>query len=388
VWATTWHLHRHPTVPVPLGLEDLDDLVAGGGLRPPALRLMRAGQPVPPSAYLTTATVGSRPVGDWVHPGKAIALFEEGATLNFQGLQRFHPDLGEWCRTLEEALGHPVQANGYLSPAGTQGLKVHHDTHDVFVVQVVGTKTFELYETRVELPLKEQSWAATEPPGPAVATVVLRPGDCLYLPRGVPHRAFTGEGPSLHLTVGVLAVTWHRVVLDAVKEALAGDVRFRQPLPARFRSNPEALAAEAKELLAEAAAVIAGLDPTAVTEPALHRKVVHRPPALRGLLTELVTSGANAPSSTVPPNGSAATVWRRRSGAAATLREEGDRAVLVLEDRTVHFPAFTAPALALVLGAERVEGADLAEWLDPPGAAVLLRALHRDGLLTPLTDAP
>lgn len=42
--------------------------------------------------------------------------------------------------------------------------------------------------------------------------LVLEPGDVLYLPRGHPHVAETTDCSSAHLTVGLLAITWHRVV--------------------------------------------------------------------------------------------------------------------------------------------------------------------------------
>ena len=53
-------------------------------------------------------------------------------------------------------LGHPVQANAYATPAGAQGFAVHHDTHDVFVLQVAGEKRWLVYEPALELPLKDQ----------------------------------------------------------------------------------------------------------------------------------------------------------------------------------------------------------------------------------------
>jgi hypothetical protein len=143
--------------------------------------------------------------------------WERGATIVLQGLHLHRPELGAFCRSLERTLGHPAQVNAYYTPRAAQGLPVHHDTHDVFVLQVSGEKRWLVYEPALELPLRNQKYTAEMgSPGEPVHDLVLRPGDMLYLPRGWLHEALTSESDSLHLTVGVNVVTW----LDAFKSAL------------------------------------------------------------------------------------------------------------------------------------------------------------------------
>jgi hypothetical protein len=89
-------------------------------------------------------------------------------------------------------------------------------------------------------PLRDQPWtdrrAAVERRAaePAVITEVLRPGDCLYLPRGFLHAAEALGGISTHLTIGVHVWTRYaiaeRLVGEAVR-ALAGDAESRRSLP-------------------------------------------------------------------------------------------------------------------------------------------------------------
>lgn len=81
--------------------------------------------------------------------------FRDGATVNLQAVHRYWPPLREFCRRLELCLSHPVQVNAYLSPAQAQGLRVHHDTRDVFVVQVHGVKRLDVYEPQQRLPLAD-----------------------------------------------------------------------------------------------------------------------------------------------------------------------------------------------------------------------------------------
>ena len=101
-----------------------------------------------------------------------------------------------------------MQANAYLTPATAQGFAVHHDTHDVFVLQVAGRKRWRVYEPVFELPLKDQRWSPElGDPGPPRDEFTLEAGDTLYLPRGWPHEAFAADEESLHLTVGLHPLT-------------------------------------------------------------------------------------------------------------------------------------------------------------------------------------
>ncbi|MFL5757038.1 MAG: cupin domain-containing protein, partial [Chloroflexota bacterium] len=165
---------------------------------------MRDGTPLPLGAYAEdvpwqpsgfTATARVERVAD---------EFARGATVVLQGLHVHWLPAARYCRGLEQALGMPVQANAYLTPASAQGFAVHHDVHDVFVLQVAGRKRWRLYEPVLELPLRSQRWSrALGDPGAPVHELVLEPGDTLYVPRGWPHEAATGDGESLHLTVGL-----------------------------------------------------------------------------------------------------------------------------------------------------------------------------------------
>ena len=61
--------------------------------------------------------------------------------------------------------------------AGRRDCPVHHDTHDVFVLQVAGTKRWLVYDPVLELPLRDQRYAAElGAPGETVLDVVLGAG--------------------------------------------------------------------------------------------------------------------------------------------------------------------------------------------------------------------
>ena len=101
-----------------------------------------------PKPFLGTST----PTG-WRTPSRS------GATIVLQALHHTWLPLARFCRELEAELGAGVQANSYYTPRRSQGFAVHHDTHDVFVLQVAGEKHWRVYDPLLELPLKNQRWS-------------------------------------------------------------------------------------------------------------------------------------------------------------------------------------------------------------------------------------
>ena len=183
---------------------------------------------------------------------RVLEEFERGATIVLQGLHHNWLPLARYCRRLEAFFGHPVQANAYYTPAGSQGLPVHHDTHEVISLQVAGSKRWLVYEPVLELPLKNQRYrSALGEPGEPVLDVTLRAGDTLYLPRGWLHQALTSDEDSLHITVGINVRRWideARAELDEAENELA----FRQTIDAEEPPELPTLDADAVRARARA----------------------------------------------------------------------------------------------------------------------------------------
>ena len=147
VWASRVHLHRADPDDLVglLSLADADRLLTSSAIRTPSIRLAKDGAIVPESAYTRGATVTGRPLTGLVDARKALALFDDGATVVFQAVHRYWPPLTELVAELELELGHPCQVNAYLTPPGSQGFAVHSDSHDVFVFQTAGSKQWEVH---------------------------------------------------------------------------------------------------------------------------------------------------------------------------------------------------------------------------------------------------
>jgi hypothetical protein len=288
-----------------------------------------------------------------------LAEWEAGATIVLQALHHnWHP-LAVFCRLLEEALDRPVQVNAYYTPRGSQGFAVHHDTHDVLVLQVAGDKRWLIYEPLLELPLKHQRYSpALGAHGEPTDDLVLHAGDTLYLPRGWLHQAETSTTDSLHLTIGIIAHTW----ADAVKEALAeceAELGFRHDVAA---GGGFALA----DLLDER------LDPELVERRRRRRFLASRPPIRGDGLSQLRALERL----------DEATALERRDTVIADLEEWDGGLMLVFEGREVRFPAHVSPELEACFAAnDPFRVGELPGDLDPEGRLVLARRLVREGFL-------
>ena len=128
-----------------LTFDDVDRLLSTTSLRTPAFRLVKAGEQIPETAYTRSGTTGSRPVSGMADPRRVFERFRDGATIVLQGLHRYHEPVARFARDLELELGHACQVNAYMTPPGAQGLPLHDDPHDVFVLQAFGRKSWEVH---------------------------------------------------------------------------------------------------------------------------------------------------------------------------------------------------------------------------------------------------
>ncbi|MDQ3738486.1 MAG: cupin domain-containing protein, partial [Actinomycetota bacterium] len=205
--------------------ERLWDDVLARGTRAPAFRIVREGDTLARQQYTRSAGIGTQTVDDVIEPNRVLELFEEGASLVLQGLQFTDPALGRLANNLALDLEHPVQVNAYLSPAAARGLDIHFDYHDVLIVQLSGTKRWRVWER-----LERTRWPVRGAPGLAAPTLeeldepvldrTLRPGDCVHIPRGCPHAPETIDDESVHLTIGIMALTRQRLIERALASTL------------------------------------------------------------------------------------------------------------------------------------------------------------------------
>ena len=350
-----------------LSLEEVDRAITTLNLTYPTITLKNAAKEVGPADY--TATSGALDVA------AVYQLFNEGSTIVLAFLDDVLPSLTSLCRALERELSFPLQANAYLTPGRAQGAKYHYDTHDVFVLQITGSKHWTMYGTPLELPLSSQEFdSKTHEQGAPTLEFELEAGDVAYVPRGVVHEARSSENSSLHITVGILCYRWADLLLEFVADASLKDPAFRRGLPPGFaredfdRSHAQEIFGSLLKRLATNADCATTLGHFA------DRWISARPPLLNGQMGQLALLDRLRMESVVGA----------RSSAAFRILKNGSSTSVYAFARKIGFPAQAEDALRFALNQSRFSIRDLPGNLDDSGKLVLIRRLVREGLMVVL----
>jgi hypothetical protein len=337
-WGRVPLVRRHVDLPPLLSVDQLDTWI-GSGARRPSFRLVQEGITFDSGAGTRRARVGGRDVDDLAHPAAIAALLARGATLVAQNLELGVPAVATFVQALSDDLSHPVQANAYLSPPAAHGLGRHRDNHDVFVLQLEGTKRWDVEGT---------------------GEIELRPGDVLYLPTSIAHDAHTTDRTSLHLTIGVLRVTIRQALRRLVDRLDGAD----EALPVGFARSGELEPWLSKRL----GAIAETLTVFELADAEVARARARRSADGRGAVASMARRLHIGPAS------------RIQFADAARIVDGGHVAEVHVGGRVVEVPAAGRPALDLLAAGSVVAVGDL-PGLDPQSRVVLARRLVREGVV-------
>ena len=330
-----------------------------------------------PDVMMANAT---RPVGveDYTLDGGAIDIvrlyqqFASGSTIIMNQLHRFVPPLGDLIRRVEHEISSRMQTNIYLTPREAQGLRVHYDSHDVFVLQVHGTKHWKLFSTQVPLPFRGQQFGDfPAEPGEVAQEFELEPGDMLYMPRGLMHAASTTSDTSMHITMGVLHTTWVEVMIEALARFATHDPELRRGLPPGYARDDFDRAAAAQAFRAMFARAAEAVEFEGAFEVFVDDIATTRAPLLQGQLQQVMRLAEISPDT--------------RAGARANLlyrvRQDEKGITISCAGRDISLPAHAAETATAALQRPDYVVRELPGDLDDAGKVVLVRRLVREGLV-------
>jgi len=238
-----------------LSIADLDAFLRTDAARTPRVAMAdgsrKGSAAVPIDDYIEEG-------GDRVDLPRLFALHDAGASLVVAQFHEVHPPLARFCRGLEKAFLHGVQANIYLTPPDAQGFRVHFDTHDVLVLQVSGRKAWRVWDAiPYAAPTRHTPWTNSVATEGEPHELLMSPGDVLYLPRGVMHEAMVqqGEEPSLHITIGLMEPGLGEMLRELLTELEAEEPALRAALPTWRLAEPEGTGLVRQKLMAALAAL-------------------------------------------------------------------------------------------------------------------------------------
>ncbi|MFT3729253.1 MAG: cupin domain-containing protein [Terricaulis sp.] len=324
-----------------LSIADVDRVVTGTDLREGQLDLANAARRPERKDYVDAA--------GYIDRGAVADFYRGGSTIILQQAHQIDPRLGRLCRGLEYIFSAHMQTNLYLTPPSAQGFPTHYDNHDVFVLQMEGEKAWRLYEKPVDTPYRGETFKLQEhKPGELKQEFVLKAGDCAYVPRGLMHDASTsGDGPSLHITVGIITRTWADLMLEAVSEAALRAPDLRRSLPHDYAHQSFDRAAARAHL----AKLVQALANEVQLDPALD---LLADSFIRSRAADNRNTIVEATRPVLPSD-----VFRRHPFAPYRIAEDGDAIVLIAPGGELNFKSAARPALDRALSGQKFSPPEL-----------------------------
>ena len=342
-----------------LSLGDIDRILNETVPRHPHIRIVKGGRAHPISSLNVTEETTGRAAE------AVFAEYRRGATIIVQFLDERWVPLGQLTEALGRDVAARVQANVYLTPAGSKGFNPHADSHDVFVMQLAGSKLWRLYG--------ENEGQRRGPPtvGDPTQEFVLSAGDTLYVPTGHVHDAETVDETSLHITLGVLVMTWKRLISLAVERIMREDRAFASSLPLGF-ATAGAARREAVEAMSQYRdRLIDALPPAATIDAAAELFRAGARPDLGRHLLDLEAVGHVDASTKVC-----------RRDIEYDLGSASDVVTLTFHGKTITLPGHVFSQVRFVCEGGVFTAPELPGDLDEEGRIVLISELLREGFLT------
>jgi bifunctional lysine-specific demethylase and histidyl-hydroxylase MINA len=347
-----------------LTLDDVDRLLTHSNFRTTEVFVIDAGRPV-------TVEDFTNPAGA-IDPAKVYRLHAEGSTVILNRINNYHPPLADLCASMDTEFGATCGANVYVTPPQAQGFGAHFDTHDVFILQLSGTKRWTLYGTPVVLPVAGHGDEGPQrEPGEPTAQIDLQPGDTLYIPRGTVHDARSYDDVSVHVTLGIFSFTWADLLLESLASAVLEDPTYRRSLPSSFVLGPPD-PADARPVFDELVQHFADtVDLRAAMDSLREQFLARRGTTFRGQMMQLAQSRELAPESRLV----------HRPHLLYSLRRDGEQIRLRCCGNETTFPQGQAQLLDFALGTSSFRLRDVPSHLqDESTVAVIQRLIHSGAL--------
>ncbi len=299
-----------------------------------------------------------------------LADMREGCTLVLDQLHKKDPKLGLLCRALAPDFGHPFQSNLYLTPPHGKGFTPHWDNHDVFILQVVGSKKWQIEKERRVYPTKTENMGleGRELRG-ELLSFTLDQGDLIYIPRGFVHAAESGAEASLHITLGLTGIFLEDFLYATIQAAIQRDDRLRAVMPIGFmRGAQQDVVKQVMTILRDAA------DETflnTVMDEFRDKMVRSFPIDVSGQVLNHFQPAPLTGGDIVGP----------RRGVVYQLHSADDSVRVNFGTQSITFPGFLRPSLDFALNTAAYAIRDVAGELDDDEKIIFIERLVLEGLV-------
>jgi hypothetical protein len=313
----------------------------------------------------------------------AYSLLAKGHSIVLNHLEDW-PSLNTLVKGLGATFHADVGVNAYLTPQQARTFPIHTDEHDVFVLQVEGSKVWRLHDFSIlqvgfsqkrHLTFPNEWYGRTSTP--QVAEILLEAGDCLYVPRGMPHYAFTQGEQSFHLTLSITPLYWLDLLKVAAEYAAMLSPPLRKALPPGFVESSHSDLELQEHFRLALAELVKHADFDGILAAARRNRVSLQGMPADGHFSHL--AGLDRLST--------ATEVQRRPSVICFVGEGFDRsrkprACIWFGDQHVSAPIGTLKALQYIMSNEKFIIGDI-PFHDDESKVTLVRRLITEGLLRP-----
>ena len=124
--------------------EALNHLLDSATLPLDALRVLRESIPIPTNFYLRQGRVD---------PAALSKLLDQGVSLIFNQLDEHVPALRALCKNLARKTSERVSAAAIMTSGRGGALKCHYDAEDLVILQIAGTKRWQVFNSPIVNPV-------------------------------------------------------------------------------------------------------------------------------------------------------------------------------------------------------------------------------------------
>jgi len=171
------------------------------------VRLVNNCQDVSPSDYIKQISLRDGSTKEFLSAPAVAQFMRQGATLIVGSIDRLHNPISMLAEHLEQYFGTYVNVNLYVSYRRVSAFDIHWDDHDVIVLQLSGSKVWNIYGKTTSSLVSNNNYDEPRPSSEPLWSADINEGDVLYIPRGWWHSVLPNDEPAIHLTFGLTPVT-------------------------------------------------------------------------------------------------------------------------------------------------------------------------------------
>lgn len=205
-----------------ISLDGIESIIRlGQNLSNYDIQMINANRKIHYNEYCSVFKKDQIEVKTGIDLNRAQQIFrKEKSSLIINNVSNSWPEIDDFIFKLSKELDGTCDANIFITPPGVStALGVHFDLNDIYVLQLYGSKRWEVYDSPIYLPNNPffyQRFDNTSPLGNKLFDIELNAGSLLYLPKGFVHNVSTKNSMSVHLGIACSNRIWADAFTDSI----------------------------------------------------------------------------------------------------------------------------------------------------------------------------